>query len=124
MRRGVVMANAALLMLPLVLGPAGVRAQGPMSSTQGASAAGGNGGEFDVEKLFANTCGWCHSHAGREAGKGPQLMGTTITDEQIVYRIKNGKQGAMPAFGESFSDAQLKAIVKYIRELKPEGAAK
>jgi mono/diheme cytochrome c family protein len=122
MRRGVVMAKAALLMLPLVLGPAGVRAQGPMSSSQPPASAAAGG--FDVHQLFANTCGWCHSHAGREAGKGPQLMGTTITDEQIVYRIKNGKQGAMPAFGESFSDAQLKAIVKYIRELKPEGASK
>ena len=28
----------------------------------------------------------------------------------------------MPAFGSSFNDEQIKAIIKYIRELKPEGA--
>ena len=29
---------------------------------------------LDVEKLFAGTCGWCHSAGGRVAGKGPKLM--------------------------------------------------
>jgi len=86
-----------------------------------ASPASGSGA-FDVPRLFANTCGWCHRNAGRTAGKGPQLMGTTLTDEQIVQRIRNGKPGAMPAFGASFSDEQVKAIVAYIRSLKPEGA--
>ena len=79
--------------------------------------------DFNVQTLFANTCGWCHSGAGRVAGKGPQLMGTTLTDTEIVYRVKNGKTGAMPGFGSSFTDDQLKAIVKYIRDLKPDGAA-
>jgi mono/diheme cytochrome c family protein len=74
---------------------------------------------FNVEKLFANTCGWCHSDAGRKAGKGPQLMGTTLTDGEIMYRIKNGKTGQMPAFGSAFNEDQLKAIVAYIRALKP-----
>jgi mono/diheme cytochrome c family protein len=58
------------------------------------------------------------------AGKGPQLMATSRTDAEIIYRIKNGKPGAMPAFSSAFNDDQLKAIVKYIRDLKPEGSAK
>ncbi len=102
---------------------------GPMSSSQkaaspaaAASVAAGPA-DFDVHKLFANTCGWCHSNAGRVAGRGPQLMNTTLTDAEIIYRIRNGKQGAMPAFGSSFNDDQIKAIVKYIRELKPDGSA-
>jgi len=76
--------------------------------------------EFDVKHLFANTCGWCHSNGGREPGKGPRLMNTTITDGEIIYRIKNGKTGYMPAFGGQFNEDQLKAIVAYIRALKPE----
>jgi mono/diheme cytochrome c family protein len=102
---------------------------GPMSSTPKAGAASAAapasqaGAAFDVAKLFATTCGWCHSGGGRVAGKGPQLMGTTLGDAEIIHRIKNGKTGAMPAFGSTFDDAQLQAIVKYIRELKPEGAA-
>ena len=114
------------LLIGMALGAAGAmlapaaELNGPMSSSQPASAAG-----FDVNKLFANTCGWCHSAGGRVPGKGPQLMGTTLTDEQIAYRIKHGKQGAMPAFGSTFDDAQIAAIIAYIRALKPEeGAAR
>jgi hypothetical protein len=38
----------------------------------------------DPALIFATTCGWCHHKGGREAGKGPQLMGTTLSDAQIV----------------------------------------
>lgn len=74
---------------------------------------------LDVNQLFATTCGWCHSDGGRSAGRGPQLMNTTRSDDFIRYRIKNGKEGAMPAFGSTFSDADIDAIIKYIRALKP-----
>ena len=74
---------------------------------------------FDVPQLFAGTCGYCHSDGGRAAGKGPQLMNTKRDDDFIRNRIKNGKPGAMPAFGASFSDAQIDQIIKYIRDLKP-----
>jgi mono/diheme cytochrome c family protein len=77
--------------------------------------------QIDVAQLFATTCGWCHSAGGRAAGKGPQLMDSKRDDEFIRNRIKNGKEGAMPAFGPSFSDAQIDDIIKYIRALKPEG---
>ena len=74
---------------------------------------------LDVHQLFATTCGWCHSDGGRAAGKGPQLMDTQRSDDFIRNRIKNGKEGAMPAFGAVFNDAQIDEIIKYIRELKP-----
>jgi mono/diheme cytochrome c family protein len=116
----------ALFSVSVAVNAAG--SNGPMSSDPPASAASAGpaasvatgAGELNVPTLFANTCGWCHSGAGRIAGKGPQLMGTTLTDTEIVYRIKNGKTGAMPGFGAAFNDDQLKAIVKYIRDLKPE----
>ena len=76
-------------------------------------------GQLDVPQLFATTCGWCHSDGGRAAGKGPQLMGTKRDDDFIRNRIKNGKEGAMPAFGAMFDDAQIDEIIKYIRALKP-----
>src|SRR5579862_6869870 len=74
---------------------------------------------LDVHQLFATTCGWCHSDGGRAAGKGPQLMNTQRSDDFIRNRIKNGKEGAMPAFGSVFNDAQIDQIIKYIRDLKP-----
>jgi mono/diheme cytochrome c family protein len=74
---------------------------------------------FNVDQLFAGTCGFCHSDGGRVAGKGPQLMGDQHDDDFLRNRIKNGKQGAMPAFGASFNDQQIDAIIIYIRDLKP-----
>jgi mono/diheme cytochrome c family protein len=75
---------------------------------------------LDVAQLFAGTCGWCHSDGGRAPGKGPQLMDTARSDDFIRFRIQHGKEGAMPAFGASFSNADIDAIIKYIRSLKPE----
>ncbi len=75
---------------------------------------------LDVQQLFATTCGWCHSDGGRAAGRGPQLMDTKRDDDFIRNRIKHGKEGAMPAFGSSFNDADIDAIIHYIHSLKPE----
>jgi len=74
---------------------------------------------FNVEQLFASTCGFCHSDGGRAAGRGPQLMDSARDDDFLRNRIKNGKNGAMPAFGTAYSDAQIDEIVKHIRALKP-----
>ena len=75
---------------------------------------------LDVDQLFATVCGYCHADGGRAAGKGPQLMNTARSDDFIRNRIKNGKEGAMPAFGKSFSDADIDHIIAHIRALKPE----
>lgn len=76
-------------------------------------------GAFDVAQLFATTCGFCHSDGGRAAGRGPQLMNSPRDDDFIRNRIKNGKEGAMPAFGAAFTEAQIDEIIKHIRSLKP-----
>jgi mono/diheme cytochrome c family protein len=75
---------------------------------------------LDVDQLFATVCGFCHADGGRKAGKGPQLMDTARSDDFIRNRIMNGKEGAMPAFGKTFSGADIDKIVAYIRALKPE----
>ncbi len=75
---------------------------------------------LDVDQLFATVCGYCHANGGRAAGKGPQLMNTVRSDDFIRNRIKNGKEGAMPAFGKTFSDADIDRIIAHIRALKPE----
>lgn len=99
--------GAAAVLAALAAGPAAADEQ-PAKST------------LDVPQLFATTCGWCHSGGGRVAGKGPQLMNTTRSDDFIRNRIKNGKEGAMPAFGKTFSDADIDRIIAYIRALKPD----
>jgi mono/diheme cytochrome c family protein len=75
----------------------------------------------DAVNIFNSTCGWCHQGGGRVAGGiGPKLMDSARDDQFILDRIKNGKEGKMPAFGASFSDAQIHALLRYIRNLKPE----
>jgi mono/diheme cytochrome c family protein len=73
----------------------------------------------DPAQIFATTCGWCHHKGGREAGKGPQLMGTKASDAEIVQRIRKGKQGFMPGYEGAFSEEELKGLVLYIRALRP-----
>ncbi|WP_257169643.1 cytochrome c [Bradyrhizobium sp. SRS-191] len=107
--------NGIMSLLPVML--AGSLGCGAPAQAQPATAAPDDT-QVDVHQLFATTCGWCHSDGGRAAGKGPQLMDTKRDDEFIRNRIKNGKPGAMPAFGTTFSDAQIDQIIKYIRELK------
>jgi len=119
-----------LLLLSANVCAQGADKPGPMQSGEHAAGepekdhtasehpAGAPGANFDVSQLFATTCGWCHLKGGREPGKGPKLMGTELTDGEIISRIRNGKTGQMPAFGSTFNDEQLKAIVAYIRGLK------
>jgi mono/diheme cytochrome c family protein len=98
-----------LVLLPILL---------LIASAAGMAATQKSGDDPKVKELFATTCGWCHQNGGREAGKGPKLAGTTRSDDFIVHRIKEGKEGAMPAFAGALTNAQIKSIVRYIRNLK------
>jgi mono/diheme cytochrome c family protein len=93
---------------------------GGTQQTTAPTAATTPASTLDVQQLFATTCGWCHTDGGRIAGKGPQLMDTARSDDFIRNRIKNGKEGAMPAFGTTFSDSDIDLIIVYIRNLKPD----
>lgn len=84
------------------------------------SKDGANAPARDAGKIFATTCGWCHNKGGREAGKGPQLMDTTLSDAEIEQRIRRGKQGYMPSFDGAFTEEEIRGLVAYIRALKPQ----
>jgi len=73
-----------------------------------------------AQLFVAEGCGWCHSSGGRTAGKGPQLADTKRDDNFIIFRITNGKEGAMPAFGTALKQAQIADLIAYIRSLKPQ----
>jgi mono/diheme cytochrome c family protein len=102
--------GAAAVLTALAAGPAASDDQTPAPAQH----------TLDVAQLFATTCGLCHSEGGRAAGKGPQLMNTARSDDFIRNRIKNGKEGGMPAWGKSLSDADIDQIIAYIRALKPQ----
>lgn len=76
--------------------------------------------QFNVKNTFRNICSFCHENYGRKEGKGPKLMDSPRTDQELFDRIKHGKPGRMAAFGTAFSDDQIREIVKFIRNLKPD----
>jgi mono/diheme cytochrome c family protein len=109
----------SLATLTLALSIACISAQqGQAPTTRAPRPAEASPSDIDGATLFATVCGWCHQDGGRAEGKGPKLAGTTRSDAFILDRIRNGKTGAMPAFGGSFSEGQIIAILAYIRTLE------
>jgi mono/diheme cytochrome c family protein len=97
--------------------PAQAQTESNPAPTQANQSAAGDPAQG--QKYFEQAgCGWCHAEAGHAAGKGPKLEGSERTDSFITFRIKHGKEGAMPAFGGTFNDKQIADILAYIRSLK------
>jgi mono/diheme cytochrome c family protein len=96
---------------------------------QNKPAAASGGGEEVLEippagtlanqgyKLFMNNCAHCHGTDAR-GDEGPDLHGVTKSDTKITGFIKNGIKGEMPKFGQKLSDADVKALIAFIRSLK------
>jgi mono/diheme cytochrome c family protein len=112
----VIVASLAMIWpwLPLPAVAEQSTAAGSASSQANAQASPS---DIDGQQMFATTCGFCHQDGGRAAGRGPKLSKSERSDEFMIDRIRNGKAGAMPAFGSVFSDGQIIAILAYIRGL-------
>jgi mono/diheme cytochrome c family protein len=87
---------------------------------------------IDGKRLFENTCSSCHgSNGSGMAGVFPPLNGSPIVAGNKEVPIKIVLQGLegpikvnkvrynsmMPSFGGSYSDAQIAAIITYLRSL-------
>jgi mono/diheme cytochrome c family protein len=67
--------------------------------------------------LFMLNCAHCHG-ADARGDEGPDLHGVTKSDARIASLIKDGKKGEMPKFRSKLSDAEVKALVAFVRSLK------
>ena len=67
--------------------------------------------------LFLKNCAHCHADDAT-GDEGPDLHGLHKSDDWIARRIRNGVKGEMTAFGEKFSDEDVKALISYLRTLK------
>jgi mono/diheme cytochrome c family protein len=105
---------------PRPVGAAEEGARTPSASPQAAVAGEPEAAqtEIDVKKLFAAQCGWCHADYGMKPGKAPRLAGTRLNERQVSNIIRNGKEGAMPAFRRSLTDEQIQAFTIYIKGLQ------
>jgi cbb3-type cytochrome c oxidase subunit III len=88
----------------------------PVRSRPGETTGGGDGEAVDGEAIFADAgCGGCHAleAAGASGSVGPNLDDTQPSKELVIDRVTNG-QGAMPAFGDSYSAEQIEAVADYV----------
>jgi mono/diheme cytochrome c family protein len=83
----------------------------------------------DGAALFGAACSRCHGLSG---GGGPPLdsgvaprnfrepaFHDQMADAQLRRTIVEGKGAAMPAFGITFNEAQLDALVRHVRSFDP-----
>ncbi|MCP3459503.1 MULTISPECIES: cytochrome c [unclassified Bradyrhizobium] len=82
-------------------------------------SSGFNFAETTGEELFTNVCQGCHMpDAGGASGAG--VYPSLVADKNLeargypVYLVLNGRR-AMPPFGEMMTDAQIAAVVNYLR---------
>src|ERR1700745_2601197 len=68
-------------------------------------------------KLFALNCSHCHADDAT-GDEGPDLHGLTKSDQRIRTIITNGVKGEMPSFKKKLGDADLAALVGFLRSLK------
>ncbi len=84
-------------------------------------------------ELFASTCARCHGEGGSgglplyAGGPSPRnfrdhAFQASRSDAEIRAVIVGGKGAGMPAFGRTFDEAQLGALVRYLRSLDSESA--
>jgi cytochrome c55X len=71
------------------------------------------------EDLFSRNCGGCHGY-DLDGGSGPSLFADTLlskrTDAMLLYTIQNGRPGTrMPPWKALLTDAQIGAIIAYVR---------
>ncbi len=61
------------------------------------------------------SCTVCHTlaDAGSEGAIGPNLDDLKPTEERVRMAVTQGV-GVMPAFGESLSEEQIKAVARYV----------
>lgn len=71
------------------------------------------------ERIFVENCGACHTFqkAGTNGQVGPNLNQTPLSAAAIEKVIKNGRRGAMPAFSDKLSPAEIRRLSLYIKEV-------
>lgn len=90
---------------------------GVVSSFAGESMSGSSTPAQIGRTLYLKNCAHCHADDAT-GDEGPDLRGLTQSDAWIARRIKNGVKGEMTAFGEKFSEKEVKELIGYLRTLK------
>jgi len=68
-------------------------------------------------QFFTMSCVECHGDDAH-GDEGPDLHNLTISNARIAATIRHGVKGEMPTFARKYNDAQLTALVAYLRSLR------
>jgi cbb3-type cytochrome c oxidase subunit III len=81
----------------------------------------------DAKRLFARHCATCHGRDGqaetfkakfnRARNLTDPAWQAEVSDERLFNSITHGR-GHMPAWGKKLSEAEIDALVAYVRRLK------
>jgi len=67
--------------------------------------------------LFDHNCAHCHGDDAR-GDEGPSLYDLNKTDARITRIVREGIKGEMPKFGAKLNEADIQALIAYLRTLK------
>jgi mono/diheme cytochrome c family protein len=88
------------------------RQDAPVSTGMTVAASAANRGQV----LFDRNCAHCHGDDAR-GDEGPNLHNLVKSDGRIATTINEGIKGEMPAFRKKFNEADVQALVSYLRTL-------
>jgi cbb3-type cytochrome c oxidase subunit III len=88
---------------------------GVTASNTGAPKPSRGGGAAAGKQVFADNCSSCHTlkDAGATGTVGPNLDQLKPSDPTVKRQVENGG-GAMPAFKDQLSPAQIAAVAAYV----------
>ena len=69
------------------------------------------------QNLFERNCAHCHGDDAR-GDEGPDLHDLKKSDARITKVVTQGIKGEMPAFGAKLNEADVKALIAFLRTLK------
>ena len=77
--------------------------------------------------IFKANCAKCHGNKGEGTRKGISFLEGHALEhpvEDFIDQVINGEEDKMPSFKDKLSDKEIKAVVRYVREVLQKRAVK
>lgn len=84
----------------------------------GTTPAGGpaHGADPDGKALFEAKCTMCHGQDGKMQPKVDLMSKASIANRDIEKIVRDGNGGGMPSLKDQLSDAEIKAVAKWLND--------
>lgn len=68
-------------------------------------------------EIFTINCASCHG-VDASGGRGPSLVATQLTTEELISKIGRGSPGLMPRYKGKLTPEQIERVAAYVTELR------